>query len=75
MPFREIRTELKCEMKSGFYAMQVLTAHDIGIAAYAQLQKMNKVKDENSRVTAEDDVSRKYQVIEKSQLTYQVTAD
>jgi hypothetical protein len=44
---------LKVAVPAGFYTVQVNAAHDVGLSAYSQLQKLNRVKDENSLVSAD----------------------
>jgi RecQ-mediated genome instability protein 1 len=41
-------------------ALQVVAAVDISQSAYSQLQKVRNVKDENSRVSADDDTQRPF---------------
>ena len=53
--------QLKVSLPAGHYTVQVNSAHDIGSSAYSQLQKINKVRDENSRVSADEtESSRQY---------------
>ena len=55
-----MRSQLKMTLPAGADTVQVLTATDVGHPAYDQLQKANKVKDDNSRVDAEQDSQRPY---------------
>lgn len=57
LPIERIRQELKTTIPSGFYTFQVIQAIDVGSAAYGQLQRLNRIQDENSKVSAETEKS------------------
>ncbi|XP_059096849.1 recQ-mediated genome instability protein 1-like [Tigriopus californicus] len=57
LPIESIRRELKTVIPSGYYTFQVVQAVDVGSAAYGQLQRLNRVQDENSKVSAETEKS------------------
>ena len=59
-PLEAMQSQLKTILPSGAYTVQVLSATDVGHPAYDQLQKLNKIKDENSRVDADQDSQRPY---------------
>jgi len=55
----ELETALKVTLPEGhYYTVMMLSATDVGASAYSQLQKLNKVKDENSLVSADGDACR-----------------
>jgi hypothetical protein len=54
-------TTLKLTVPAGrAFALQVVSAYDVGQPLFAQVQKLNNVRDENSRVSAEDNSQRPY---------------
>ena len=59
-PIEEMRTQLKMVLPTGVWSCQILSSHDVGSAGYGQLQKLNNVQDENSRVSAEENSQRPY---------------
>ena len=60
-PIERLKTELKVVLPKGFYTVMVLTGHEVGSAsAYAQMNLLNRVRDENTRVSADEDSQRPY---------------